>query len=223
MSPRALAVDPELLARIRPMETRDLADVARLHGAMGTSLWASLGDRFVRQVYRALLAHPDFLAFVYQEQGRVSGFIAGTSHGPRLFRQTALRHGPALAAATLSALLQRPAALLPLLETALYFQRSAGPPGAGDAVPAESMFCSFDRNLRGRGAPGLINKVLFDALAARGHQHVKITTEAANLLAARQLVSWGFVVRGRFQFYGKSMILWRLDLLHSPRVTNPPK
>ena len=203
------------------MEAGDLQEVARLHGAMGTTLWASLGQRFVQQVYRALLSHPDFIGFVYREGGRVRGFIAGTSDGPRMFRDAALRHGPALGLATIQALARRPAALLPLMETALYFSRSASPPGSGDSVRAESMFCSFDRGLRGRGAPGLINKVLFDALAARGHEAVKITTEASNMLAARQLVSWGFVVLGRFQFYGKQMILWRLDLRHCPRVAHP--
>lgn len=198
------------------MEARDLPDVSRLHRAMGTSLWGSLGQRFVARVYDALLEHPDFLGFVYQEEGRVRGFIAGTSHGPRLFRQTALRHGPALLQATVEALVRRPRALLPLLETAAYFQRSSSP--AGEQIPAESLFCSFDRGLRGVKPAGLINKVLFDALAARGHKMVKITTEASNQFAARQLLSWGFVVLGRFEFYGKGMILWRLDLGYCERV-----
>ncbi len=203
------------------MESRDLSDVARLHAAMGTSLWASLGTAFVGRVYQALRGHPDFIGFVYEEEGRVRGFIAGTSHGPRMLRQTALNHGPALGLATLCALARRPLALLPLLETALYFRRSAPPPGGGADVLAESMFCSFDPGLRGKRVSGLINKVLFDALAARGHEQVKITTEAANTLAARQLISWGFVVMGRFEFYGKRMILWRLDLRYCPRVEWP--
>ncbi len=201
------------------MEARDLPEVARLHRAMGTSLWGSLGQRFVARVYTALLEHPDFIGFVYEEEGRVRGFIAGSSHGPRMFRQTALRHGPALAWATAEALTRRPGALLPMLETARYFQRSSSP--AGEEIPAESLFCSFDRGLRGVKPAGLINKVLFDALAARGHDQVKITTEASNQFAARQLLSWGFVVLGRFEFYGKSMILWRLDLDYCPRVTSP--
>ena len=161
---------------------------------------------------------PDVFIPLAEETGLIA---AGTSHGPRMLRQTALNHGPALGLATLCALARRPLALLPLLETALYFRRSAPPPGGGADVLAESMFCSFDPGLRGKRVSGLINKVLFDALAARGHEQVKITTEAANTLAARQLISWGFVVMGRFEFYGKRMILWRLDLRYCPRVEWP--
>lgn len=199
------------------MGLRDLDEVAHLHRSMGTSLWGSLGLRFVSRVYATLLEHPDFLGFVYEEEGRVRGFIAGTSHGPRMFRQTALCHGPSLALATTVALARRPLALLPLLETAAYFRRST-PSSGGESIHAESLFCSFDRGLQARRAAGLINKVLFDALASRGHHQVKITTEASNLLAARQLISWGFVVLGRFEFYGKAMILWRLDLDYCERV-----
>ena len=54
--------------------------------------------------------------------------------------------------------------------------------------------------LRGRRISGLINKLLFDRLAARGHRFVKITTEADNRGAIRQLSSWGFEELGRFRF-----------------------
>ena len=207
------------MARIRPMGSRDLHEVARLHRAMGSSLWGSLGPRFVSRVYEALLDHTDFLGFVYEEEGRVRGFIAGTSHGTRMFRQTALRHGPSLALATVVALASRPRALLPLLETAAYFRRSA-PSSAGERIHAESLFCSFDGGIKARRAAGLINKVLFDTLARQGHHQVKITTEASNPFTARQLLSWGFVVLGRFEFYGKAMILWRLDLDYCERVSS---
>ena len=33
-----------------------------------------------------------------------------------------------------------------------------------------------------------------------------------------QLRSWGFEVRRRFEFYGKPMLCWVLDLEASPRV-----
>jgi hypothetical protein len=56
-------------------------------------------------------------------------------------------------------------------------------------VRAESMFCSFEPHLRGTRVSGAINKVLFDELAARGHRYVKITTEADNEGAVRQLSS----------------------------------
>jgi hypothetical protein len=214
---KPLPVDPEVLSRIRPMTAADLPDVARLHAAaMGSSLWAQLGTRFLLAVYRALVACTDFRGYVYLEDGLVRGFIAGSNNGPRMFREAAVRRAPLLAAAALPGLLQNPRVLWRLAQSAQYFGRS-GVEGL-EGVTAESMFCSFEPNLRGRRISGLINKVLFDELAALGHHHVKITTDADNPLAARQLTSWGFERVGRFRFYSKEMIAWRLDLMKNPRV-----
>jgi ribosomal protein S18 acetylase RimI-like enzyme len=209
------------MARIRPMEDRDVADVVRLHrAAMGNSLWAKLGDSFLGEVYKGLLDHPDFLAFVYQEDGRVRGFIAGSSDGPRMLSEVRRRRAGRLALATVRGLVRKPRAVKPLMETFRYFQESSGP---GDDTRAESMFCSFEPNLRGKKISGLINKVLFDELARRGHRHVKITTEDDNEGAVRQLTSWGFERVGAFRFYGKPMLVWRLDLLDCERVDHPQR
>ncbi len=214
---KPLPVDPEILLRIRVMEPRDVPEVAALHRAdMGSSLWAQLGEPFLVEVYRGLVSHPDFRGFVYEEGGCLGGFIAGTTHGPRMFghlyRRLAFRLGRTL----VPALLAKPSLARPLLETFLYSRRSR-PHGAAQTV-AESLFCSFKPELRGKRISGLINKVLFDQLAAEGHEAVLITTDADNPLSARQLTSWGFEQTGRFRFYGKEMIAWRLDLMSSPRV-----
>lgn len=213
-------VDPEVRRRIRPMRPGDVDAVARLHAAaMGHSLWAQLGEPFLRRLYRALLTHPDFLGFVYVEGGRPRGFIAGTTDGPRMMGEVGRSWAGPLALATLRGLTGRPSALRPLLQTLRYFRHS-GVDAVGD-VRAESMFCSFEPDLRGRRVSGLINKVLFDALAAAGHRHVKITTDADNRGAARQLTSWGFEDVGSFDFYDKPMTVWRLDLLQCERVDHP--
>ncbi len=65
---------------------------------------------------------------------------------------------------------------------------------------------------------GHANKVLFDDFLARGHRHVKVTTEVDNRGANRQLQSWGFADCGRFSFYGKEMVTYVLDLEASERV-----
>jgi hypothetical protein len=215
---KPLPVDPAVLARIRPMMATDVPAVARLHhAAMGASVWARLGRRFLEAVYAALLTHRDFRGYVYHEEGRVRGFIAGSCNGPRMFRQIAFQHAPTLALATLAGVARNPRVLWQLAQSARYFAQS-GVSGV-DGIVAESLFCSFEPDLRGRRVSGLINKVLFDELAALGHRFVKITTDADNALSARQLTSWGFSRMGTFRFYGKEMLAWRLDLTTSPRVS----
>lgn len=194
--------------------------MVRLHSAaMGHSLWAQLGPKFLEGIYEALLLTDPFIGFVFVDQGRVRGFIAGTADGQAMMRDVLARSAPRLAYGTLGGLVRRPTAAWPLLETFRYHAKTRQT--GEQAITAESMFCSFEPSLRGRRISGLINKVLFDELAARGHRHVKITTEEDNQAAVRQLTSWGFERIGRFRFYGKEMLVWRLDLLACERVGPP--
>ena len=48
---------------------------------------------------------------------------------------------------------------------------------------------------------------------------VKVTTETDNEGANRQLKSWGFEQRGTFQFYGKEMVLYVLNLPTCERLS----
>lgn len=207
-------VDAEVMASIRPMQFRDARRVAELHhAAMGNSLWARLGVPFLQQLYQALVDCPFFLGFVYVEDGHVRGFIAGSTDTAKMYRHIAKHRFAFLAPAAAWGLLRQPAVGVPLLQTARYF----GVSGADD-VPGESLFCSFEPDLRGKRVSGHINKVLFDELAGRGHRQVKITTEVDNEGANRQLTSWGFRDAHRFRFYGKDMVTYVLDLVGHPRV-----
>lgn len=214
-----LPEDPRVLAGIRAMEVQDVPSVSRLHlAAMGRSLWARLGPSFLEALYRELLRQPPFLAFVYEQDGRVLGFIAGATDSRGLFLRTLIQGGPRILMPLLRGLLARPWLLAPLLATPLYFARSH----PGDEIPAESFFCSFVPEIRGTRISGEINRVFFRHLLSSGHRHVKITTESDNEGANRQLRSWGFQVRGRFRFYGKTMVTYTMALADHPRLKPPP-
>jgi len=211
-------VNPEIMSRIRPMRIEDVPRIAYLHkAAMGTSFWANLGDPFLITLYRSLMPHHDFLGYVYEEDCLIKGFIAGTSNGPRMMRSVFFGNMHRFIVSLLRSILIRPKVLCTLFETFRYFSASKIP---GEArIPAESLFCSFEPELRGKKISGHINKVLFDKLASQGHQYVKITSETDNEGAVRQLASWGFEQLGTFRFYGKDMIVWRLNLRECERVT----
>lgn len=217
-----LRVEDRVYDGIRPMQFRDARRVAELHhAAMGRSLWARLGVRFLTQLYQALVNDERFLAFVYEEQDaahgrRVRGFIAGSQDTEAMFQRVFRKSWFLLGPAALPGLVRDPAVVRELVRTARYFEASA--PALPVPVPAESLFCSFERDLRGRRVSGAINQVLFEDLLARGHRYVKITTETDNEGANRQLRSWGFADAGRFRFYGKDMVVYVLDLQASPRL-----
>ncbi len=216
---RPFVADPEVLAAFRPMQARDALAVAQLHhAAMGESLWAQLGVSFLHQLYRSLVDAEGFIAFVYDAHPRtgVQGFIAGATDPDRVLADTFRRAWFLLGPAAFPRALQ-PSLFRRLLQTARYSGASAVsglPPGP---LP-ESLFCTFVPELRGKRVAGHANKVLFDDLLSRGYRHVKITTDTSNTAAARQLRSWGFDELGHFEFYGKNMTAWLLDLRASDRV-----
>ncbi len=217
---RALPAAPEVQARMRAMGPQDVGPVAALHRAdMGQSLWARLGLPFLEALYRELLTRPAFLAFVYAEEGRVRGFLAGASDSRGLFACTLARGWPRLVVPLLRGLLADPRLLLPLLATPLYFVRSH----PGDEIPAESFFCSFEPELRGTRISGHLNRLFFQHLLRAGHRFVKITTEVDNPGSNRQLRSWGFQERGRFRFYDKQMVVYVLELPGHPRLEPGPR
>jgi len=214
--PRPFIVDPTVMRHIRAMRYMDAERVAELHqAAMGNSLWAKLGRPFLTELYRGLVENPLFLGFVYEEDQLVRGFIAGSVDAGTMMRQVYRKRFLTLGATASLGLMRRPGALRHLAQTARYFKASED---AELHIPAESLFCSFEPELRGKRVSGHINKVLFDDLLARGHRHVKITTEVDNVGANRQLTSWGFERRGEFDFYGKRMVRYVLDLETSDRV-----
>ena len=187
---------------------------------MGNSLWAQLGQRFLTELYRGLVDSPYFLGFVYEERDenserQVLGFIAGSTHTDRMFKQVFKSRAALLSLAAVPKIALRPRLLFRLLQTPKYSKISTE--GVED-IPGESLFCSFEPQLRGRRIAGHINKVLFDELLARGHEQVKISTETDNQGANRQLQSWGFEVIHRFRFYGKDMLTYALNLKESDRV-----
>ena len=223
--PRPFDVDPSVMERIRPMQNRDCSPVAELHArAMGDSLWARLGTRFLTELYRGLVDSPYFLGFVYEERDEegipaVRGFIAGSTDTSRMMREVFFSRWMLLGLAAVPGLIRAPGLARHLATTGGYsvFSGSAASDGEDD-VRAESLFCSFAPELRGKRISGHINKVLFDDLLARGHKAVKVTTESDNEGANRQLTSWGFERQGTFRFYGKDMLRYVLDLEASERV-----
>ena len=194
------------------MKAIDAPKVAQLHhAAMGNSTWARLGTKFLRALYTALIDDERFLGFVYEEDGLIRGFIAGSQDTDTMLSSTFKRMWPALTLAAFPKILN-PAIWGNLIQTQRYSATSGG------GKMAESLFCSFEPNLRGKRISGHINKVLFDELLSRGHTHVKVTTEIDNEGANRQLISWGFVNEDSFTFYGKEMVRYVLDLNASDRV-----
>jgi len=184
---------------IRRTEPRDVAAIATLHAALvPSSLWAELGESFLRTLYASLVRDPRFVSFVYETRAGIGAFLAGSTDTGAMLRATAMREGPALAIRALPSL--RPSMIRRLLETGRY-PRLRGSAGAG-----ESLFCAVRPELRRQGIAAGLHEALERVLRAQGIDRLVVTTEASNPDAHEHLRALGFSEEGGFRFYGKPMV-----------------
>ena len=184
---------------IRRTEPRDADAIAALHAELvPSSLWAELGQGFLRTLYASLVGDPRFVSFVYETQDGVSAFLAGSTDTGAMLRATAKRNGVRLAIQALPSM--RPSMIRRLLETGRY-PRLRGSTGAG-----ESLFCAVRPELRRQGIAAGLHEALERVLRAQGIDRLVVTTEASNPDAHEHLRALGFHQEGQFQFYGKPMV-----------------
>src|SRR3954464_104743 len=93
---------------IRPMSGDDVEAVTAVHLAAFPDFFLSfLGARFLRQLYRAVLADEEGMAFVAADGDRVIGFVAG-SGSAGFYRRAARRRWLRFGWASLGALMRKP-------------------------------------------------------------------------------------------------------------------
>ena len=155
-SPKPFDVNAEVMANIRPLQMTDVPRVAELHhAAMGNSLWAQLGQRFLRTLYRGLIETPHFIGFVYEDPSsrNIEGFIAGSTNTEAMFKSCFRASAPRLGIAALLGI-RNVGVARRLVQTFRYFDDSS----LAFTTTAESLFCSFTPKLRGKRVSGHINK-----------------------------------------------------------------
>ena len=159
------------LRRARPADARSLA---RLHcEALPDAFLPTLGQGFLRTVYRALARDPSALSLVAERQGAVVGFATGVLSSRAFSRAFLRRHG---ARALLVALprLVRPAVARGVLESARY----AG--DHGSLPDAELLSLGVAAAERSCGLGHRLTTAMLSGLAGLGAERVKVLTGAEN-------------------------------------------
>ena len=176
--------------RIRPARVTDAASLARLHRtSMPTAFLPTLGDRFLRRLYRTMVLDPEAVTLVADEGGRVVGFAAGVPSVGAFYRRFARRD--ALAAGLAAApRLMRPSVLRRVIETARY-------PSSMDGVPdAELLSIAVENARRSNGVGNALADGIARGLAARGVPAFKVVVGADNEGANRFYERIGFTSAG---------------------------
>lgn len=173
---------------IRPARLSDVPAMAALHGQVMTKAFLpSLGEPFLRRLFRALVEDPDAPTFVADRNGEVIGYTSGVVSMRAFRRRFMLRHGlrAGLAAAPR---LVRPNVVRRAFELFRYPEQTEGLPEAEHTLIG----------VRPRTAPGLglaLTAEALEALADRGVQEIKCYVAADNLTMQRVVRRAGFEPR----------------------------
>lgn len=176
------------------MTPEDVRTVVSIHLTSFEGFFLSfLGAAFLRELYRAIVADPNGIAFVADEEGVTVGFVAGTSEPDGFYRRVARARWLRFAFAALPAFVRRPA-ILPRLARALH-----SPPSASMQRSALLMSIAVLPTVQGSGCGAALTDAFRNTAAARGAQAVTLTTDRVGNDAVNSFyVRRGFSLRRHF-------------------------
>jgi glycosyltransferase involved in cell wall biosynthesis/ribosomal protein S18 acetylase RimI-like enzyme len=183
---KGLSVPSVQAVRVREAGRSDAQAIARLHRqALPEAFLPTLGDRFLRRLYRALAADPEAVVLVAENGQAVIGFAAGAPSVTRFYRRFLRRHGiPAGLAAAPRFL--RSEMRRRLRETARY------PAEVGARTDAELLSIAVEPSLEGSGLGSRLARSLLARLSERGVEEVRVVVASSNLRASRFYERLGF-------------------------------
>lgn len=167
----------------------DARDLARLHAdGMPGAFLPSLGDAFMRRMYRAMVKDPDAIVVVADLEGRVVGFATGVRSVKSFYRRFALRHGVQAAVVTAPRLI-RASTFRRVSETARY------PVGTGGLPDAELLSIAVAPAFRRTGVGRRLADEVLRGLARGGVRELKVVVGPDNPTANAFYEDLGFVHR----------------------------
>lgn len=158
----------------REMAETDVPTVADIHfrGFPGFFL-TFLGERFLRQVYRAILADASGIALVFDEGRVIAGFVAGSSDASGLYSKLLRGRWWTFAAAALPAAIRRPTIIPRLVRALARPSAEVRPPGTG-----KLMSLCVDPEAQRRGVGKSLVEAFLGEARRRGLSSVVLETDA---------------------------------------------
>ena len=196
---------------IIPLEKRHAAAAADLHiRGISTGFLSSLGRVFLKQIYKALPRCPAGFGYVWEDHGRVLGFIACAESTGRLYKQSLLRRG-ILMALPLVRFMFRWSVIKRLWQTLRY------PAEVGADVPAaELLSIAVNESARGRGVGQALVAAAVEEFRRRGIDRFKVAVWEGNETANAFYKRCGFELALQRKHHGLGMNVYVLDTASRP-------
>ena len=170
----------------------DAASAAALHAEqISEGFLAFLGPRFLRRLYQRVVLDPGSFLLVVESEGRILGFLAGSTDVAALYRAFVLRDGVPAVFACSGRLIR---SWRRVLET---LRHGSGTAGAG----AELLAVAVDPAARGRGAGTRLVEGFLAEIASRGRDAAHVVVAAGNDTAVALYRGSGFQTADRFELH----------------------
>jgi glycosyltransferase involved in cell wall biosynthesis/ribosomal protein S18 acetylase RimI-like enzyme len=189
----------------RPASPGDAAALAHLHSDHISGFLPRLGRRFMKVLYTALIAWPDAVVLVAEDEAGPVGFISGVVDTGAFYSNFARRHGWRAGLAAFPRALS-PGNLRRVWETFSYGS------DAEDGVAAELLAMSVSERARRRGLGMTLGQAMLEELAGKGVDAVKVVVGSDNLAAIGAYQKMGFTPHRRIEVHsGESSeeLVWR--------------
>jgi len=156
------------------MDLDDVPSVVDVHLASFTGFFlASLGERFLRELYKSILMDEAHIAFVCAKEGKVLGFVAGAARPVGFYGRALKRNWRGFVIASILPILKNPMMVI------RFWRRLIATRGTRfDSGDALLMSVAVSPNRQGNGiGRQLVSKFLEEA-SSRGCVSVSLTTDA---------------------------------------------
>jgi ribosomal protein S18 acetylase RimI-like enzyme len=159
---------------IRPAVPGEVAKLARLHReAFPGFFLSSLGEPFLRHLYRGFIASPEAVCLVAEKGSTLLGVVAGPVRPKEFFRGLLYARGVHFAFAAIPGLLSNPGPVARRLLAALTYRGEAPAAVSGALV---STICVAPEG-RGGGIAVRLLEAFCDEARRRGARYVYLTTD----------------------------------------------
>lgn len=189
---------------IRAAESRDVHALAQLHSdGIDTGFLPTLGMRFMRRLYKALISFDEAVVLVADDGTGAIGFVAGVADTGRFYKHFLRRHGIQAGLAALSRLV-RPSVLSRAWESLRY-------EGGDPTVRAELLATALRPRARGRGIGTRLGSALLEELGSRHVDRVRVVVGADNAGAIAAYRKMGFEDAGVTEVHAgekSALLVW---------------
>lgn len=190
---------------ISPLQPEHSAGIVRLHiDALKGDFLPSLGIDFLTAFYNGVINLDGVYGFIYEEKGKVMGFVLGTKDSGKFFSQALRSNFIELSLLLLLQVIKNPKIIKNVFETLFYPKKESGP-------KAELVIIAVDKKFQVKGVGRKLIKSLETTFKNSGISRYKLTVHA-DKTAVAFYEHLGYSSISNFRLYDKMWFVYEKEI-----------